>query len=102
MPGFLQHVAVLNPNRRVLRVTLEGNSVVPNRNLPLPRVTRPISKSDHAGFQALPAKSRHQSSPNGLRRARQACFLGLTLALAFASCPIKEDPSTGTCRIRQL
>src|SRR5215813_4443675 len=59
-PGFFQHVAVLNPYRRVPRPTLQGLSVIPGCTLPSSLVARPIGESDNTEFCTFLAKSRHQ------------------------------------------
>src|ERR1700746_670015 len=50
-PSFFQHVAVLNPYRRVLRPTLQGLPIISGRTLPLPLVARLIGNSDDTGLR---------------------------------------------------
>src|SRR5438094_394684 len=45
---LLQCMSVLNPNRRITRISIESLAVKSSGVFPLPRVSRPIGESDQA------------------------------------------------------
>src|SRR6266542_1799735 len=49
---LLQRVAVLNPNRRIIGISVERFAVIPCRHRPLAHIARPICQSDPGGLDS--------------------------------------------------
>ena len=57
--GFLECMAVLDPNWRISGVAIESHAVEPGRELPLPRLAGAVGAGNDRGFAVLAIEKRH-------------------------------------------
>src|SRR5215472_6018971 len=94
VPGLLERVAVLNPDRRVVRLLIERLLVILRRRHPVARVPRPVGSGheprtgsrDKAG--GVLDRLQNGSGPRGRRRGEMAIFRGASTSRSW--CPACE------------
>src|SRR5207302_6850054 len=60
--AFFQYMTVLDPDRRIVRVPIEGLPIVARCEPPLPRISGPIGQSDDTRLSTSQTQLSHLSS----------------------------------------